>query len=206
MNPDGLGAEPGEGANRCPHAFWPELGVFWVDDAQLVDWYLATNANLIEALDSASPDVEAWTFLPAPSPLAMWARRQAHETAIHRYDAESAADDRQGFESVFASDGIDEILCGMTTQRRLDVPIPEPQAMLVHATDTDRHWLTTFESDVVTTVAADGRADVTVAGGASDIYLALWNRIDDSNVGVSGDRKVLDTWHRTFRVRWYQNG
>ena len=54
------------------------------------------NANLIEALDSASPDLEAWTFLPAPSPLAMLARRQAHETAIHRYDAESAADDRQG--------------------------------------------------------------------------------------------------------------
>ena len=34
---------------------------------------------------------ECWTFLPAPSPLAMWARRQAHETAIHRVDAELAA-------------------------------------------------------------------------------------------------------------------
>ena len=94
-------------------SFWPELGVFWVDDAQLIDWYLATNANLIEALESASPDVDAWTFLPAPSSLAMWARRQAHETAIHRYDAESAADDRRGFEPVFASDGIDEILLSL---------------------------------------------------------------------------------------------
>ena len=34
---------------------------------------------------------ECWTFLPAPSPRAMWARRQAHETAIHRVDAQLAA-------------------------------------------------------------------------------------------------------------------
>ena len=38
-----------------------------------------------------APDLECWTFLRAPSPLAMWARRQAHETAIHRVDAELAA-------------------------------------------------------------------------------------------------------------------
>lgn len=36
--------------------------------------------------------VDCWTFLDAPSPLAFWARRQAHETAIHRADAQLAAD------------------------------------------------------------------------------------------------------------------
>ena len=71
--------------------FWPDLGVFWHDDEHLVPWYLQTNANLLQTLESAPPDVEAWTFLPAPSPLAMWARRQAHETAVHRFDAENAA-------------------------------------------------------------------------------------------------------------------
>jgi len=42
-------------------------------------------------LASAPPDLDCLTFLAAPSPLAMWARRQAHETAIHRVDAESPA-------------------------------------------------------------------------------------------------------------------
>ena len=89
--------------------FWPELGVFWVDDGDLVDRYLRTNANLVGALESATAGLEAWTFLPAPSPLAMWARRQAHETAIHRYDAEAADDDPSGYDMALSSDGIDEI-------------------------------------------------------------------------------------------------
>ena len=42
----------------------------------------------------------------------VWARRQAHETAIHRYDAESASGDVNGFDLDFAVDGIDEILVG----------------------------------------------------------------------------------------------
>src|SRR5487761_1601925 len=45
----------------------------------------------IAALAPADPAVRCWTFLPAPSPLAFWARRQAHETAIHRVDAQLAA-------------------------------------------------------------------------------------------------------------------
>ena len=48
-------------------------------------------ADLVAALAAAPDDLECWTFLPAPSPRAMWARRQAHETAIHRVDAELAA-------------------------------------------------------------------------------------------------------------------
>jgi hypothetical protein len=43
----------------------------------------------------------------------MWARRQAHETAIHRFDAESATSSVSGFDPTFASDGIGEILTAM---------------------------------------------------------------------------------------------
>ena len=184
--------------------FWPELGVFWVDDGDLIDWYLQTNANLVDSLEAAPADLEAWTFLPAPSPRAMWARRQAHETAIHRYDAEAANADPSGYDMAFASDGIDEILRGMTTRRRLDVPVSDPQSMLVHAVDIDHRWLVTLDSDVVTVVREGGSADCTVAADASDLYLALWNRTGDSRLRVEGSREALDTWHRTFRVRWYQ--
>ncbi len=74
--------------------YWPELtgeSGEYPDDAELVDWYRDTLANLIEVLKSAPADVAAFTFLPAPSPLSMWARRQASEIAIHRFDAEHAA-------------------------------------------------------------------------------------------------------------------
>ena len=60
-------------------------------DADLTDWFRDGHAALVATLRSADPGVCAWAFLPAPSPLAFWARRQAHETAIHRIDAELAA-------------------------------------------------------------------------------------------------------------------
>src|SRR6204780_1534249 len=64
-------------------------------------------------------------FLDAPSPLAFWARRQAHEPAIHRADAESAAGDVTPFPAVFAADGIDELLVCFAS--RGGVPGPQDQ-------------------------------------------------------------------------------
>ena len=63
----------------------------WPPDAELAAGSRQGCAALADALAAAPADLECWTFLRAPSPLAMWARRQAHETAIHRVDAELAA-------------------------------------------------------------------------------------------------------------------
>lgn len=60
-------------------------------DDSLVAWFRDGHARLVSVLAAADPAVGCWTFLAAPSPLAFWARRQAHETAIHRADAQLAA-------------------------------------------------------------------------------------------------------------------
>ncbi len=180
---------------------WPDLAVFWPDDNDLVDWYLKTNANLVQALESAPSDLDCPTFLPAPSPRAMWARRQAHETAIHRFDAENAAGIATEFNPTFASDGIDELLAAFAP-RKDEFPIESTKTMLVHATDTNDRWQVTMGPDGITTVRGDGPGDVTLTGDASDLYLALWNRVEDSTITVTGDRELLDTWHENHRVRW----
>src|SRR6516165_11402188 len=83
----------------------------WPADADMTDWFVEGHAKLVAALEAAPPDLACWTFLPAPSPRAMWARRQAHETAIHRVDAELAAGTAEhGFAPPFAADGVDELL------------------------------------------------------------------------------------------------
>jgi uncharacterized protein (TIGR03083 family) len=180
---------------------WPELAVFWPDDDDLIDWYLETNANLIQALESASPNDDIPTFLPAPSPLAMWARRQAHETAVHRFDAQYATDSGSGFDPIFASDGIDEMVSGFAP-RSDQFPTTTTRTMVVHAEDTDDRWHLTLAADGITTVRGGGPADVTLTGTASDLYLALWNRGKDSAITVEGDRELLDLWHENKRVRW----
>lgn len=197
--------DPGYESEEEEHAafaeFWPDLGIFWPDDRDLIDWYLRTNANLVNTLESASPTVEAWTFLPAPSPLAMWARRQAHETAIHRFDAENAAGIPSSFDPVFASDGVDELLAGFAP-RKPEFPIGTSKTMHVHAVDTDDHWYVTLSPDGVETSRDPVAADVVVRGTASDLYLLFWNRTEDATVTVTGESKLLDLWHGNVRVRW----
>ena len=180
---------------------WPDLAVFWPEDNELTGWYLETNANLVDVLESASPDLDCPTFLPAPSPLAMWARRQAHETAIHRFDAENAAGIASGFDPVFAADGIDELLAGFAP-RRSEFPVDSVQTVVVHATDTDDRWLVTLGPEGITTIRGDGPANVTLTGGASDLYLMLWNRGEGTSITITGDREVLDKWHDNVRIRW----
>ena len=197
--------EPGYESEDEEHAafaeFWPALGIFWPDDGDLVDWYLRTNANLVDSLESASPDLEAWTFLPAPSPLAMWARRQAHETAIHRFDAENGAGIPTGFDPVFASDGVDELLAGFAP-RKPEFPVGIRKVMHVHAVDTDDHWYVTLGPDGIETSRDPQPADLVVSGTATELYLLMWNRTEDSTVTVTGEAELLDLWHGNVRVRW----
>lgn len=181
--------------------YWPDLGIFWPADDELIDWYLRTNANLVRSLNEASPDLEAWTFLPAPSPRAMWARRQAHEIAVHRFDAEHAGHAETGFEPAFADDGIDEILAGFAPRMR-SFSVEGESTMAVHATDTDTQWHLTMSSEGIRTVSGAEPADMTLSGAASDLYLALWNRGDDTAISIDGDRSVMDTWRTQLRIQW----
>ena len=186
--------------------YWPDLAVFWPDDDDLIDWYLQTNANLVHALESAPPDVAAPTFLPAPSALAMWARRQAHETSIHRYDAAYATGDTTGFDPAFAADGVSELLYafygdGSRPQGRTS-GLDRDHTIHVHAHDTGDDWYTSIGHRSITRGRADAPADLTVTGTASDLYLALWNRGDDAGITATGDLALLETWHTFTGPRW----
>lgn len=185
---------------------WPDLAVFWPDDDELVDHYLATNANLVRALESAPPDLSVPTFLPAPSPLAMWARRQAHETSIHRFDAESATGTVTGFDPLLAADGVSELLYGFyrNVQRTNDrqFPIETAGTMHIHARDTGDHWYMAIGPSGMARIDPTGAPELTVTGTASDLYVSLWNRADDSHLSATGDRRLLDAWHAFTGIRW----
>ena len=88
------------------------------DDAGLLAWFRDGHAALARTLATADPAMECPTFMAAPCPLAFWARRQAHETAIHRADAESAADATPEYEAGFAADGVDELIMGFGRRRK----------------------------------------------------------------------------------------
>jgi uncharacterized protein (TIGR03083 family) len=185
----------------------------WPDDAELVPWFRAGHAGLVEALSKADPDLQCWTFLKAPSPLAMWARRQAHETSIHRVDAELAAGVVPSVPyPAFAADGVDELLTCFVARRGGRLKSDPPKALAVRATDTAAAWTVQMgpEGVEVTTgldgAAGDGvdpRADCELLGPAADLYLSLWNRSESpSGLAVAGDDAVLALFREKVQIRW----
>jgi uncharacterized protein (TIGR03083 family) len=171
------------------------------DDADLVTWFRQGHGELVEVLTSAPADLECFTFLAAPSPLAMWARRQAHETAIHRVDAEIASGPVTTFPPAFAADGIDELLTAFITRRGRGPHRDQPATLQVDPSDAPEVWSVTIGPGPVV-VTRDARdADVTVRGPASDLYQLLCNRRDAGGLAVDGDGALLDHWREAVRIR-----
>lgn len=172
--------------------------------AGLLPWYRDGHDALLRTLEAAGPALDCWTFLPGPStPLAFWARRQAHETAVHRVDAESARDG--GLSSVdvaFAADGIDELLTGFHARPRSRVRTEHPRTLRLRPTDTDAVWTVRLARDTPprTERSADGPADCELGGPAQTLYLLLWNRLPLDAATVAGDRALADLWSRTSGI------
>jgi uncharacterized protein (TIGR03083 family) len=171
------------------------------ENARLVDWFRDGHQTLVDALESAEPDLDCWSFMTAPSPLAFWARRQCHETGIHRADAESASGPISPFPAAIAADGVDELLRCFITRPGGRLKSDTPRTLLVQTTDTGDDWLVRI-SDKVETERSSGAADCTVTGPASDVHLFLWNRGDTSTVDVKGDKSLLDLWRTSVTIRW----
>ena len=181
-------------------------------DPDLLDWFRVGHVALVETLTAADPALECATFMPAPSSLAFWARRQAHETAIHRADAESAAGKIPEYLAGFAADGIDELITGFGRRRKYQPavgPGTDGGLLRVVATDTGDTWsVEAHEGHLQPRRGTGGNAPdgagCTVSGAASSIYLYLWNRLDagQADVTVTGDDGMLALWQASVRVRW----
>ena len=180
-----------------------------VPDSELLDWFRGGCAALAQTLATADPALEYAVFIAAPSALAFWARRQAHETAIHRADAESAAGTTPEYPAEFAADGVDELIMGFGRRRKYQ-PAASPHGGLLRvlAVDTGDTWSVEAHEGRLqprrdASDAAD-RAGCTVSGPASGVYLYLWNRREAGPAGVTvvGDDSLLAAWQASVRVRW----
>lgn len=163
-------------------------------------------AGVTEALTDRPADTEVLTFL-GPAPLAWWIRRQCHEVAVHRHDAESAVAAAGGagvhrFAADGAADGVDEwaatFLASRFATRVGNVPAElEGATIHLHGTDPEPpadgcEWLIAFTGGGVQVQATHAKGDVALRGSAEDLLLVMWRRRGLDALEVLGDRAVAE--------------
>ena len=162
--------------------------------AAVVDWYAEAHDRALAALAGIGGDEEVWSWSGINTG-AFWHRRMAHESLIHRWDAESAAGTPGALDSDLAADGVDELV-GVVLPfqvRASDGPLPEG-TMHLHRTDGDGEWLCRIAGGRMEAERVHARGDVAVRGTGEQLDLVLWRRIQPDDVEVFGDVGVLDSW------------
>ena len=189
-------------AEAIPMGSVPD-GKFPDDLGERAAWLTAGAARVVAAIQSAGSD-QVWAFGDL-APATFWARRQSHETMVHRADAEIAAGQPPVFDPELAADAIDEWLAIATRGARRE---PDPRAaaspagttLHVHATDDGLdgrgEWIIRRGSGGVTVEPGHAKSDAAVTGPASILLLVLLRRLPatDPSVTVHGDPGILESW------------
>ena len=170
------------------------------DPARHAPWLNSAADQVIEAVAAAGND-PVWT-MTGMRPAGFWARRRAHEAAVHLADAQLAAGRDVDLAADLAADGVDEWL-GLIAASAAD-PARElrgdGQSLHFHATDPGLsgtgEWMVTRTSSGITVQRGHGKADVAVRGPAAGLLLVLTRRLPLSAPGVEilGDQALLTYW------------
>jgi uncharacterized protein (TIGR03083 family) len=165
-------------------------------DVDSLEWFRAEATRLSAALAAADPSGPAITFSHDRT-VGFWIRRMAHETLVHRIDAEQA----HGYESLvdpeLAVDGIAELFEVFVT-RFPDWGEFVPGDDVVRVDAGDRVWTVRLGRFVGTNgdrahdlpkgVAADESPPaVTISGAPDRVLLWMWGRAPLDDVTVHGD-------------------
>ena len=155
--------------------------------------------ELMALFDTLDPEAPAWNWAPQPKKAAFWPRRMAHETAVHRWDAQLAIAAGEPIETKLAADGVSEVLDTWLPAGRRKAAGQWRGVVRLSATDAAQEWFLRLRGEGVALLDTgtildhdDHHARVHVSGTASDLLLALWGRVSFDTLTVAGDPALLD--------------
>ncbi|HUR75456.1 MAG TPA: maleylpyruvate isomerase family mycothiol-dependent enzyme [Sporichthya sp.] len=154
----------------------------------VAEWFAEGAAALHETLATVDPAAPCWAFAD-PKTAGFWMRRQAHETSVHRWDAESSQGTPGPIDADLAADGVHEVV---------DMFFPR-QVRLQRIGPLQRSLRLVPDEGAPRTLAkdgtgADGGAEAEIAGPAEALVLLLWGRtvVDDPRLRLSGSRAAAE--------------
>ena len=188
-------------------------GRFPDDPAAQADWVNAGAARVVDAVGE-DPTALVWT-LTGIHPASWWARRRAHEVAVHLADARFAVGEDvaavtagTSYRSAgLAADAVDEWLgliaagsLGTTEAMRSrgSAAGGDGQTLHFHATDDGLdgagEWLVRRDGSGITVESGHAKAGVAVRGPAAVLLFVLLQRLPPEHAEILGDRSLLDHW------------
>ena len=165
----------------------------------VLDWWDEQYEQLLATLDRLDPEQPAWNWAPQAKKAVFWHRRMAHETAVHRWDAQMAtAGITEPIEPKLAADGIAEVLdTWLPAGRRHEVPERVAGLVQLLAEDVGQEWLVRLRGagvallDTSTVMHEHHEIDAQAVGTASDLQLALWGRVPFDVVETAGETRLF---------------
>jgi uncharacterized protein (TIGR03083 family) len=167
-------------------------------DESVLTWWDERYAELLATLDRLDPELPAWNWAPQPKKAVFWHRRMAHETAIHRWDAQVATGLTEPIEAKLAVDGVAEVLDSWLPGGRRRGPVDGSGLVQLVGSDVDHEWLIRIRGagvsllDTSTVMHEPHKIDAQAVGTASDLQLALWGRIPYDVLETAGDLRLLE--------------
>ncbi|HYH48298.1 MAG TPA: maleylpyruvate isomerase family mycothiol-dependent enzyme [Acidimicrobiia bacterium] len=167
-----------------------------------IAWLEEGATQALDYFGSADPETQVWNWVDGrPGPARFWYRRMAHETVIHRIDAEAAAGRTPApvEPAEFASDGIDEFLQFLPVRAARGASIPLTGSYHFHSTDVPGEWVVAFPDGTIEVRREHAKADTAVRGPASDLELFLYNRRNAEGLEIFGDPARMTAWSEAIK-------
>lgn len=154
----------------------------------LIAWFEEGLEDLLGVLASADLTRPVWG-LAGPTNGEFWLRRACHETAIHRWDVESAFGVPRAFPIDVAVSGIDEAIDIWVCRRVGGLRHREGRASLrMSATDVEKSWDLLWSDSGIRLGNGVTNIDIELFGSAADLWLFLASRSALSSLRVSGSQ------------------
>jgi uncharacterized protein (TIGR03083 family) len=151
--------------------------------------------DLVAALADAEPDTPVWNWAKgSPDVAAFWARRMAHESSVHRFDAQRAHGIAQPIDAELAADGMDELLDVIGPRVYKRDKVDGPTGTVVLESSDNGTWCIQLSPDGVERLAVASSPEARVRGTSSALLLAAYGRIPWSSQDVEGDEALLKSW------------
>jgi len=153
-------------------------------DSDLVAWFRAGAAVLIDTLAQADPAVPVWSWT-SQHDMAFIQRRMPQETAVHRWDAESTAERINPIAGDLAADGIEEFFLLASAS-----PTSGDDRIGLSLSDTGDRWTAFVADQRMQLVPGASDEAAVLKGSASDLLLVLWRRLPLDSVRLEGDQEA----------------